>query len=73
MSLNPQQDNESELQRAGADLERAREKVVLSLGAVQREVKHALDWRGWVRRRPHMVLAFAFALGVYLGRRGLKR
>lgn len=73
MSHDPQRDSDTELVRAGADLERAREKVVLSLGAVRLEIRHALDWRDWVRRRPRMALALAVALGVFLGRRGMKR
>ena len=69
MSFELEQDNDTDLSRAGADLENAREKFVLSLGAVEREISHALDWREWVRRRPGIALAFAFAIGVFLGRR----
>jgi hypothetical protein len=69
MSFELKQDDDTDLSRAGADLENAREKFVLSLGAVEREISHALDWREWVRRRPGIALAFAFALGVFLGRR----
>lgn len=73
MSLDPPQDSHAELVRAGADLERAREQVVLSLGAVRLEIRHVLDWRDWVRRRPRIALALAFALGAFLGRRGVVR
>jgi len=69
MPLEPKHDADADLVRAGADLEHAREKFVLSMGAVEREITHTLDWRGWVRRRPGIALAFAFALGVFLGRR----
>ena len=69
MPRDPTEDHDADLSRAGADLENAREKFVLSLGAVEREIKHAIDWREWIRRKHRMALAFAFALGVFLGRR----
>jgi hypothetical protein len=69
MPLDREGDNDSGLARAGAELERAREKLVLSLGAVEREIKHALDWRKWVGRRPVSALALGFALGHFLGRK----
>jgi hypothetical protein len=69
MPFELKQDDDTDLSRASADLENAREKFVLSLGAVEREISHALDWREWVRRRPGIAVAFAFALGVFLGRR----
>jgi ElaB/YqjD/DUF883 family membrane-anchored ribosome-binding protein len=63
------QNKHADLDRAGEDLEQAREKFVLSLGAVEREIKHALDWREWVGRRPGTAIALAFALGFFLGRK----
>ena len=69
MPPEPQRDRDADLARAGADLERAREEFVLSMSAVEREIAHALDWRGWVRRRPGTALAVAFALGLLWGRR----
>jgi hypothetical protein len=69
MPREPQQHRDADLVRAGADLERARETFVLSMGAVECKITHALDWRGWVRRRPGIALAFAFALGLLWGQR----
>ncbi len=69
MSPEPKPDGDADLGRAGADLDRAREKFVLSMSAVEREIARVLDWRGWVRRRPGIALASAFALGVIFGRR----
>lgn len=60
---------DEELARAASELDRARNKFVLSMGAVERDVARKLDWRGWVRRRPGPLLALAFAVGVFLGRR----
>lgn len=57
------------LARAAGELERAREKFVLSMGAVERRVARTLDWREWMRRRPGLVLSLAFAVGAILGRR----
>jgi hypothetical protein len=69
MPARPKEDDDADLSRAGADLECAREKFVLSLGAVEHEIKRALDWREWLRRRPGIALTLAFALGAFLGRR----
>jgi hypothetical protein len=69
MAPEPTQESDAELSRAGADLENAREKFVHSLGAVEREIKHALDWRERIRRSPRIALALAFVLGALLGRR----
>ena len=68
MPIEPRE-GDADISRAGADLEHAREKFVISLGAVEHEVNHALDWREWVRRSPGIALASAFALGVFLGRK----
>lgn len=68
MPLDPTQDD-ADLTRAGDKLDHARDRFVLSLGAVEREIKHALDWREWVRRRPRTALALAFVLGAFLGRK----
>jgi hypothetical protein len=67
MPLDPRQDNDADLVRAGADLDRAREKFLLSMVAVEREVTRALDWRQWVRRAPGIAVGLAFAAGVFLG------
>jgi len=60
---------DAELIRAGAELAHTREEFVLSMGVLEHEITHALDWREWVRRRPGMALAFAFGLGFLLGRK----
>jgi hypothetical protein len=64
-----QEATELQLARAAAELGRARDKLVLSMGAVEHEVARKLDWRAWVRRRPGLLLALALAVGVLLGRR----
>ncbi len=60
---------DSELTRANADLERTRERFVVSMGELEHEVTRTLDWREWVRRKPGMALCLAFGLGIFLGRR----
>ena len=60
---------DSELTRAGAQLDHTREQFVESMSVLDREVTRALDWREWVRRRPGMALCLAFGLGLFLGRR----
>jgi len=69
MSADGHQANDSELVRAGAELDRARERVALSMSALEREIARAFDWREWVRRRPGTAFALAFGLGVLVGRR----
>lgn len=69
MPRDPKQERDAALARAGAELERARERFFLSMSAVEREVARTLDWREWVRRRPGLVLALAFVVGAFLGRR----
>jgi hypothetical protein len=61
--------NNSELARAVADLACSRERFALSMGALEQKITRTFDWREWVRRRPGMTLALAFALGAFLGRR----
>jgi hypothetical protein len=60
---------ETELTRAGAELAHTRDQFVVSMGALEREISRDLDWREWVRRKPGMVLALAFGLGLFLGGR----
>jgi hypothetical protein len=69
MPRDPVQERDTEFARAAAELEHARDKFSLSMSAVEREVAHTLDWRAWMRRRPGVVLALAFAVGAFLGRR----
>jgi hypothetical protein len=60
---------DAELVRAGADLAHTRDEFVLTMGLLEHEITRTLDWREWVRRRPATVLAFAFGLGLFLGRK----
>jgi hypothetical protein len=57
------------LARAEADIHRARDKVALSLTALQDEISRSMDWREWVRRKPRLALGLALGLGFLLGRR----
>lgn len=60
-----------ELVHAEAEIARARESVAESITALQREISRTLDWRDWIRRRPILAVAAAFAVGALLGgRRG---
>jgi hypothetical protein len=72
MPADGQPDGPSEMARAEAELVHARERLALSMGKLEREVKRTLDWREWVRRRPVPTLALAFGLGFLLGR-GIRR
>jgi hypothetical protein len=56
--------------RAEANVAEARERVAESMLALREEVARRTDWRGWVRRRPGLLLAAAFGLGLLLGSRG---
>jgi hypothetical protein len=58
-----------ELVEAEADVERARERVALSVMALRNEMVRRTDWREWIRRRPGTFLAAAFALGFLWGHR----
>jgi len=53
---------ETELQ-----IERSRERLAASLGALREEITDLADWREWVRRRPEAFLLGAFALGLAVG------
>ena len=60
-----------ELERAEADVQRARERVAQSVMALRNEVVRRTDWREWFRRHPGTFLAGAFGLGLLWGlRRG---
>jgi hypothetical protein len=57
-----------ELVQAEADLERSRARVAESITALRDEVTRRSDWRDWIRQRPGLFLAGAFALGFLFGR-----
>jgi hypothetical protein len=57
-----------ELARVEAEIDRARGRVADSVIALRNEVARRGDWRGWVRRRPGLLLAGAFAIGFLWGR-----
>jgi hypothetical protein len=63
-------DDTRALARAEADIHRTREKVALSVTALQREITRSVDWRQWVGRKPLLTMGLAFGLGLLLGRRG---
>lgn len=50
-----------------AEIQRTRDQLALTAQALRSEVVTRLDWREWVRRRPHVFVLGAFALGVALG------
>ena len=52
-----------------AEIERARAQIARSAAALRDEVAATADWREWVRRRPGVLLAGAFALGFFIGYR----
>jgi hypothetical protein len=56
-----------EIERAEAEIARARESVAESITALERQISSTLDWREWVRRRPILAVAGAFAAGALLG------
>jgi hypothetical protein len=62
-------DNGQALARAEADIHPTRERVALSVTALQREITRTMDWREWVWRKPRLSIALAFGLGLFLGRR----
>ena len=57
-----------ELAQANAELARARDRAVLSLSTLEREVRRTFDWREWVRRKPGTALVLAIGFGFLLGR-----
>jgi hypothetical protein len=58
-----------ELVEAEQEIARTRERVSQSVLALRQAVARQTDWREWVRRRPLLFVAGAFALGVIWGRR----
>jgi hypothetical protein len=55
------------LEETEAEIERTRERLSASLGALRDEISDLADWRSWVERRPLPFLAGAFAFGLLVG------
>jgi len=60
-------DEDLALERTEAEIERTRERLSASLGALREEISDLTDWRSWIERRPLPFLAGAFAFGFLLG------
>jgi hypothetical protein len=58
---------DSTVRETEAELERSRDKLVASLGALREEITTLTDWREWIRRRPVPFVTGAFALGLWMG------
>jgi hypothetical protein len=56
-----------------AQIERSRERLVASFGALREEITTLTDWREWIRRRPAPFVAGAFAVGFWVGWRASGR
>jgi hypothetical protein len=52
-----------------AEIERAREQIAETAAALKREMAARADWREWIRRKPALCIAGAFALGFVLSYR----
>jgi hypothetical protein len=61
------EDSDLALERTEAQIERTRERLSASLGALRDELTGLTDWRSWIERRPLPFLAGAFACGLLLG------
>jgi hypothetical protein len=68
MPANRAEVGDAELAQAGAELDQARDKIIVSMTALECEITRTLDWREWVRRKPAIVLCLAFSLGLFVGR-----
>lgn len=70
--LGPTPEEVARAQRSAltADIERARARVAASLSTLGEEVARRGDWRAWIRARPALYLAGAFAFGYALARGG---
>lgn len=67
--MSTEAERRSELMRATSELTRARDELVVSMGALEQEITRSLDWREWVRNRPGTALAIAFTIGLFIGRK----
>ena len=62
-------DVDPEIVFAEAEIGRAREAVAESITALEKEIARTFDWRQWIKRRPYLAVAGAFAVGALLGSR----
>ena len=60
-------DTDQALEQTAAEIERTRERLSASRGALRDEISGLTDWRSWIERRPLPFLAGAFAFGVLMG------
>lgn len=51
------------------EIARARAQITVSAAALKEQVAQLPEWREWVRKKPGLFIAGAFALGFYLGYR----
>jgi len=63
----------SEVVEAEREIERTRARVSQSMMALREAVAKRTDWREWVRERPAIFVAGAFALGLFWGLRSSAR
>jgi hypothetical protein len=55
------------LRQTEAEVERSRERLAASLGALRADITGLTDWREWIRRQPLPFVAGAAALGFWIG------
>jgi ElaB/YqjD/DUF883 family membrane-anchored ribosome-binding protein len=63
----------SEVAKTEREIERTRARVSQSIVALREAVAKRTDWREWVRERPGLFVAAAFAFGILWGRRSGRR
>jgi hypothetical protein len=62
-----------ELLQVEAEIARGRDRVSRSVLALRQAVAKQTDWREWVRERPGVFIAAAFAVGLVWGHRSGRR
>jgi hypothetical protein len=61
------------LRETELEIERTRERLAASIGALREEITTLVDWREWIRARPAVFVGGAFTLGLLLGWRAAGR